>query len=56
MEVSWNAIAWNRNTGRVLGYEVRLWVSLPLVLRPPKRGSWSAGPSCHPVLGAGVSV
>lgn len=22
MEVSWNAIAWNRNTGRVLGYEV----------------------------------
>ncbi|MEJ1279754.1 contactin 6 [Cricetulus griseus] len=22
MEVSWNAIAWNRNTGRVLGYEI----------------------------------
>uniref|UniRef100_A0A2K5KPD2 Contactin 6 n=1 Tax=Cercocebus atys TaxID=9531 RepID=A0A2K5KPD2_CERAT len=25
MEVSWNAIAWNRNTGRVLGYEVLYW-------------------------------
>ncbi|XP_058535164.1 contactin-6 [Ochotona princeps] len=25
MEVSWHAIAWNRNTGRVLGYEVLYW-------------------------------
>ncbi|XP_049718993.1 contactin-6 isoform X4 [Elephas maximus indicus] len=25
MEVSWNAIDWNRNTGRVLGYEVLYW-------------------------------
>ncbi|XP_048210846.1 contactin-6 [Perognathus longimembris pacificus] len=25
MEVSWNAIAWNRNTGRVLGYEILYW-------------------------------
>jgi len=25
MEVSWNAIPWNRNTGRVLGYEVLYW-------------------------------
>nr|XP_023422333.1 contactin-6 [Cavia porcellus] len=25
MEVSWNAVAWNRNTGRVLGYEVLYW-------------------------------
>uniref|UniRef100_A0A8C2YNV9 Contactin 6 n=1 Tax=Chinchilla lanigera TaxID=34839 RepID=A0A8C2YNV9_CHILA len=25
MEVSWNAIAWNRNIGRVLGYEVLYW-------------------------------
>ncbi|XP_062056318.1 contactin-6 [Lepus europaeus] len=25
VEVSWNAIAWNRNTGRVLGYEVLYW-------------------------------
>ncbi|XP_075794785.1 contactin-6 isoform X3 [Pelodiscus sinensis] len=25
VEVSWNAIAWNRHTGRVLGYEVLYW-------------------------------
>ncbi|KAF7487572.1 hypothetical protein GHT09_000082 [Marmota monax] len=25
VEVSWNAIAWNRNTGRVLGYEILYW-------------------------------
>ncbi|XP_054450592.1 LOW QUALITY PROTEIN: contactin-6 [Pteronotus mesoamericanus] len=25
MEVSWTAIAWNGNTGRVLGYEVSYW-------------------------------
>ncbi|XP_053525266.1 contactin-6 [Artibeus jamaicensis] len=25
MEVSWTAIAWNRNAGRVLGYEVLYW-------------------------------
>lgn len=31
VEVSWNAIAWNRNTGRVLGYEViHRWFLLPL--------------------------
>ncbi|XP_019392161.1 PREDICTED: contactin-6 isoform X1 [Crocodylus porosus] len=25
IEVSWNSIAWNRHTGRVLGYEVLYW-------------------------------
>ncbi|XP_077889696.1 contactin-6 isoform X3 [Ictidomys tridecemlineatus] len=25
VEVSWHAIAWNRNTGRVLGYEILYW-------------------------------
>uniref|UniRef100_A0A803SSH1 Contactin 6 n=1 Tax=Anolis carolinensis TaxID=28377 RepID=A0A803SSH1_ANOCA len=25
MEVSWNPVAWNRHTGRVLGYEVLYW-------------------------------
>ncbi|XP_066100838.1 LOW QUALITY PROTEIN: contactin-6 [Saccopteryx bilineata] len=29
MEVSWAAIAWNRNTGRVLGYEVLYWTDDP---------------------------
>ncbi|XP_060095551.1 contactin-6-like isoform X2 [Heteronotia binoei] len=26
IEVSWNPIAWNRHTGRVLGYEVLYWI------------------------------
>lgn len=34
MEVSWNAIAWNRNTGRVLGYEVMPRISLSLMHVP----------------------
>ncbi|XP_055985298.1 contactin-6-like [Sorex fumeus] len=25
MEVSWEAVSWNRNTGRVLGYEILYW-------------------------------
>ncbi|XP_060036326.1 contactin-6 isoform X3 [Erinaceus europaeus] len=29
VEVSWEAIAWNRNTGRVLGYEVLYWTDDP---------------------------
>nr|KAF6420163.1 contactin 6 [Molossus molossus] len=35
MEVSWTAIAWNRNTGRVLGYEVLYWTDDP---REPTMG------------------
>ncbi|XP_062977772.1 contactin-6-like [Elgaria multicarinata webbii] len=26
MEVSWNPVAWNRHTGRVLGYEILYWM------------------------------
>nr|XP_009687341.1 PREDICTED: contactin-6 isoform X2 [Struthio camelus australis] len=29
VEVSWKAIAWNRHTGRVLGYEVLYWTDDP---------------------------
>ncbi|KAM5314943.1 contactin-6 isoform 2-T2 [Glossophaga mutica] len=40
MEVSWTAIAWNRNTGRVLGYEVSYWTDDP---REPSTGQVRVG-------------
>ncbi|XP_035886136.1 LOW QUALITY PROTEIN: contactin-6 [Phyllostomus discolor] len=40
MEVSWTAIAWNRHTGRVLGYEVSYWTDDP---REPSAGRVRVG-------------
>lgn len=45
MEVSWNAIAWNRNTGRVLGYEVMPRISLSLAHVPTQAPGQQACPA-----------